>query len=234
MKYYNKKEHKLKKYGFATSLLTLTLCISLTAHADAQEQTLIYLNAGYAAENNFAEVELCLENNDGISAYSIEICYDHTALSFVDAYQGNALNGGTFYCNGSYSENSVRIVWSDAHNRSGDGTAAVLRFKTANDTADTDSPVSFGKSYIASELDYKNVEARDGMLKIAKKITPGDVTLDGGLHSDDVVLLNMYLLGSADISNTAQANAEVTGDKKIDSNDCETIMNYVSMVSEEI
>lgn len=205
-------------------------------HVSAQDAPVIYINAGYGAECEMTEIELNIRNNTGISAYSIEVDYDPRVLYFMDARQGDALDGGTFYCNGDYSDDAVRLVWSDSRNQTADGTAAVLRFRPAYGTAETDTPVSIGYSVIADDLNEAEFETSGGNLKIAGEINRGDVNDDGDVSVSDVVSLNMYLLNPKkyELSYTRQANAEVTGDKLVTANDSGLIMNYVCMMIKEL
>lgn len=225
-------EGVLKKLRTAIALFllfvtTCTFCIN----AYAENVPLLYINAGYGEENGVAEVELKIKNNKGISAYSVIVNYDPDMLTFIEASQSDTLSGGVFYCNGSYAQDAVRLVWSDSRNKSGDGTAAVLRFKAADGTADLNTLVSIGHTLVGDDLQPAAFEASDGELKISGEIFYGDVNRDGIVNVADIVALNMYLLDSDKnvLTNTSQANADVNGDKLINSNDSLTIMNYISM-----
>lgn len=202
----------------------------------AQDSPAVCINAGYGAECETAEIELNIKNNTGMSAFSIEVNYDPRVLYFLDAQQGDALDGGTFYCNSDYSDNTVRLVWSDSRNQTADGTAAVLKFRPAFGSAETDTPVTIGYSLIADDLSEAEFEKSDDKLKIAWEINRGDVNDDGTVCVSDVVALNMYILdGDEDaISYTCQANAEVTGDKAVTSADSAMLMNYVCMIIKEL
>lgn len=223
----------LKKAGAV--LAAVMACFALcSTTAVAQDKPTICLNAGYGGENDITEVELNIENNSGISAYSVKVNYDPKTLEFVEARQGDAIGSGTFYSNGEFSEDCVRLVWSDSRNRSGDGTLAVLRFKTANETEGTKTPLSIGHSTISDDLSSAEFDVRNSELRIGGDINTGDVNMDGIVDVSDVVALNMYLLeGMSDsISYTIQANCEVSGDKKISADDSVCLINHVSMITE--
>lgn len=216
--------------------LAAVLCLNLPCTVTAEENPAVYINAGYGEENGIAEVALMLKGNSGISAYSVEVDFDPSVLSFVEAQQGDAINGGTFYCNGTRTDDSVTIVWSDSYNQSGNGTAAVLRFKTAADTAETDTILSLGHTAFADNLVEARFEQSNGLLKIAGEIKKGDVNCDGIVDAADIVAINMYLLNNYDnpLSYTAQANSEVTGDKAITADDSIAILNYATMIIKEL
>lgn len=208
-------------------IFNLAFCINVSA----ENEPLLYISAGYGAENDICEVELRIKNNNGISAYSVTVNYDSDMLTFIEASQSDALSGGVFYCNGSYTQDSVRLVWSDSRNKTGDGTAAVLRFKAADGTADMNTLVSIGHTILGDDLQSANFKALNGELKISGDIFHGDVNRDGIINIADIVALNMYLLDPDNnvLTNSSQANADVNMDKTVDSTDSLTIMNYISM-----
>lgn len=201
----------------------------------AQDFPEIYIDAGYGGENEIAEVMLNVSGNTGMSAYSIEVDYDPSALRFVEAVQGDAVEGGVFYCNGDYDENAVRVVWSTSRDKMGDGTLAVLRFKTANGTAESKTAFSIGHSVIGNE-DFEELEfsTESGELKIGESLKKGDVNLDGNVDIADVVWLNGYLLNPAtkSFNYTVLGNAEVSGDNRINISDSALLINHVTMLSE--
>lgn len=225
----------LKK--IATAISILMLASGLSFDVSAQDTVpLVYINTGYISENDIAEVQLNIKNNIGISAYTIEVDYNPETLEFIDASQGNALEDGTFYCNGDYAEDAIRLVWSNSRNKEGDGTAAVLRFKTSDGTADMDTAISIGYSMLGDDLSECAFEPSDGELKIVSEIHRGDVNRDGDVDIADVVVINMYLLDKEKhlISKNSQANAEVSNDKIVNASDSALILNYVVMMIKEL
>lgn len=224
------------KFKLAAVLTAVMCAFSLPVNADeAVNKPVISINAGFGAENDIAEVELNIDKSLGLAAYSIEVDFDPRVLTFVEAVQGSAFSDGVFYCNGDYSDDAVRIVWSDSRNRRDNGTAAILRFKTAYGSADTITPISIGYSVLADDMREAEYTAKEGELIITEEITAGDINCDGEVSVSDVVMLNMYLLNAQDnpLSYASQANADVTGDKKVNSSDSAHLLNYISMKIEE-
>ncbi len=226
---------KIKKTAIAISLMIFAGSTSLNVSAE-ENVPIVYINAGYGSENDITEVELNIKNNQGISSYSIEVDYNPSVLQFIDASQGDTPGGGTFYCNDKYDEDAIRIVWSNSRNKNGDGTTAILRFKAAYGTAETTTPLSIGYSVLGDDLNVSSFESVGAELKIAGEITRGDVSGDGDVNIADIVRLNMFLLNSEKnpLSNTSQANAEVTGDKIVTTADSTLLMNYVCMMLKEL
>jgi hypothetical protein len=223
----------MRKGKILTAFILITAVFLLNMSVSAEEQTQIYIEAGYGGENAIAEIDLKLSGNNGLSAYSIEINYDPSKLRFVDALQGDAIDGGIFYCNGDYDEDALRIVWSNNRNKLGDGTIARLRFKTLNGTAETSTPISIGHSVLGND-DFEEIifETDNDELKIGKELKKGDVNKDGKVDVADVVWLNQYLLNPLyEPDFTTLGNAEVSGNKKIDTMDSMTLINYVTMFS---
>lgn len=223
----------MKKIGTVLAAAALILAPSADMTVSAQDKPVFYINAGYGEQNDITEVELKIENNSGISAYSVRVDFDPRVLEFVDAGQGDAIGSGTFYSNGEYSEDCVKLVWSDSRNRSGDGVLAVLRFKTANETAETKTTVSIGHSTVSCDLSAAEFETENDELRISGDYKRGDVNMDGLIDVSDVVALNMHLLEGItdDVSFSVQASCELSGDKKISSDDSVCLMNHVAMIT---
>lgn len=201
----------------------------------AENLSVVSLNAGYGSENDITNVRLNIDS-DGISAYSIEINFDPRDLCFVGAQQGDSLDGGTFYCNEDYSDNAVKLVWSNSRNQSCKGTAAVLRFKAAYGTAETTTDLSIRHAELADDLNKADFVLQDCTMKIAQKITKGDVDLSGRINVADIVALNSYLLNSDKypLSYASQANADVSQNGEVTATDCSLIINYILMLIEEL
>ncbi len=219
--------------GKILTVIALVFCITaMSMPVSAQDIPKIYIDAGYGGENGIAEVNLNISGNSGLSAYSIQVDYDPSALRIVDAVAGDAMENGVFYCNADYDENALRVVWSNAHDEHGDGTLAVLRFKTANGTAETKTPISIGYSVLGND-DFEELEfeTESGELKIGNELHKGDVNLDGNVDIADVVWLNGYLLNPATktFNYTVLGNAEMSGDNHVDIYDSAILINYVAM-----
>ena len=193
------------------------------------------LNPSYGSENSITDVRLNIQSS-GISAYSVEIRFDPRILYFTGAEQGNALNGGVFYCNDTYSDNAVRLVWSHSRNQVCNGAAAVLHFRAAAKTAETDTVLSIGHAVAADDIKPASININNCTLKIAGEIKKGDVNDDGYVNVADVILLNLYLLnrGEYPLSYTAQACADVSGNGNVTTADGTLIMNYIFNIIKEL
>lgn len=192
------------------------------------------LNPSYGSENSITDVRLNIQSN-GISAYSVEIRFDPRVLYFTGAEQGNALNGGVFYCNDTYSDNIVRLVWSHSRNQVCNGAAAVLHFRAAANTAETDTVLTIGHAVVADDIKPGSFDINNCTMKIAGEIKKGDVNDDGYVNIADIVLLNLHLLNRVkySLSYTAQACADVSGNGNVTIADGTLIMNYISNIIKE-
>ncbi len=221
-------------------IIVLTAAASLIGSMNAtaaEKNLLIYAGNSYAEENNTAEVSIMIEENPGVSAFSVELRYDPEVLVYEEAEAGRDISCGTLYCNGEYSENSVKLVWSDSKDFCGQGEAAVVKFRTRNGTAETASLVNIGYSeFVNKELEGMEYEAESGKVKIAQKIKLGDTNCSGIVDISDVVLLNKYIIDGEkysfkNIEN--EANSDVNGDGKIDILDSGLIIDYLSGIMPE-
>lgn len=219
----------IRAAGIAAALL---LCTALSpAKASAEDYfSKISLSAGYGSENDITEVKVNISSS-GISAYSIEVNFDPRSLYFVGAEQGGSLDGGTFYCNENYSDNAVKLVWSNSRNQKCSGTAAVLRFKAAYGTAETATKLSIKHAELADDLEEEVSTVQDCAMKIARSITKGDVDENTVINVADLIMLNKYLLSGSEypLSYTRQANADVSGNGIVTMTDSALILNYLSM-----
>ncbi|MCM1225801.1 MAG: dockerin type I domain-containing protein [Clostridium sp.] len=219
----------IRAAGIAAALL---LCTVLSpAKASAEDYfSKISLSAGYGSENDITEVKVNISSS-GISAYSIEVNFDPRSLYFVDAEQGESLDGGTFYCNENYSDNAVKLVWSNSRNQKCSGAAAVLHFKAAYGTAETDTKLSIKHAELADDLEEEVSTVQDCAMKIARSITKGDVDENTVINVADLIMLNKYLLSGSEypLSYTRQANADVSGNGIVTMTDSALILNYLSM-----
>lgn len=81
-------------------------------------------------------------------------------------------------------------------------------------------------------LGYTNT-SNYGLLKLlgddqpSSDILKGDVTCDGAVKSNDLLLLKKYLLGLEDLSDKALKNADLNDDKDVKSNDLLTLKKYL-------
>lgn len=216
--------------------MVLFLCSAFApVCANAAGISSLSLNPSYGSENSITDVRLNIQS-DGISAYSAEIRFDPRVLYFTGAEQGNALNGGVFYCNDTYSDNVVRLVWSHSRNQVCNGAAAVLHFRAAAKTAETDTVLSIGHAVVADDIKQAHFNISNCTMKIAGEITKGDVNGDGYVNVSDIISLNLYLLNRTEypLSYTAQACADVSGNGNVTTADGTLIMNYISNIIKEL
>ena len=117
-----------------TSAVLSAAGFTFSANAEKEQTPEIYLQCGYAQENSETVVSLMSDSALSVSAFSVEIVFDPSVLTFEDAVAGEALTSGTFHSNGEYSEDCVRLVWSDSKNADVMGELAKLKFSVKNAT----------------------------------------------------------------------------------------------------
>lgn len=223
----------LKSIVFSMALFLCSVFVPMRAEAAGVSS--LSLDPSYGSENSITDVRLDIQS-DGISAYSVEIRFDPRVLCFTGAEQGNALNGGVFYCNDTYSDNIVRLVWSHSRNQVCNGAAAVLHFRAAANTAETDTVLSIGHAVVADDIKQARFNIDNCTMKIAGEIIKGDVNGDGYVNVSDVISLNLYLLNRVKnpLSYTAQACADASGNGNVTIADSTLIMNYIAKIIKEL
>lgn len=226
----------MKALKTAVVSAALALCCVLSPlDADAYTTPIVSLSSGYGSEGAVTPVRINIDS-DGIAAYSIELNFDPDVLYFTGAEQGADIDGGTFYCNDSYSEGSIKLVWSASQNRSCNGTAAIVYFRTAYGVAETETPLSLGHIQIADDLEESEFYTFDCEMKLGGKLNKGDVNNDGKVNISDAVAVSKYIVDSEEnpLSYTSMANADITGNGTLTGIDSTLIINYCAMLIEEL
>lgn len=220
----------MKKIKLAAVIFFIATVISVnifsTVNAE-EELPRIFLSSANAGENQLTEITVNFDGNVDISAFSIEILFNPENLVFIEAQKGNALNSGTFYYN-SFSEDSVRLVWSDGKDSSVNGVAAKLVFKTKNSNGAV--PVYIGYSMLGNEnLQELEFETGNGEIRIYSDYLKGDVSGDGKIDSTDIILLNKYLISKElyPIGEDLLVNADMDYDGNINSKDGMDMINLI-------
>lgn len=223
----------MKKRKAAVILSAIIMIFSLntvTAKVDAEDKLpCIYPECGYAGENEITEVSVKFDSETDISAFSIEIVFNPEMLDFIEAEKGSAVKSGTFYYN-TYSEDSVKLVWSDSKDSSIKGTAAKLSFKTKHGTAEKEAGVFVGRCILGNE-NYEEVqfETENSFVKIYRDYVMGDASGDGVTNSSDVIVVNKNVISENKypISSENKINADADCDGVISSKDCTKIINHI-------
>lgn len=224
----------MKKIGIATASAILLLSTANINVYSAPQDMVVRGISCYAEENGEAEMRIEFENNPGISACSMEICFDSENLIYRGAENGDVTKNGTFYCNGDLAEDRVKIVWSDSSDTSEDGTAAVIKFRTRTGAKNSDILVSIGRcEFVNATPENVKYTSSDGSIKVVNKINYGDIDLNGIVDVCDVVRISYYLLDQEKYSldsDSAKANADVDRNGIINMSDAGKIINMVAEI----
>ncbi len=219
-----------------TSAVLSAAGFTFSANAEKEQTPKIYLQCGYAQENSETVVSLMSDSALSVSAFSIEIVFDPSVLTFEDAVAGEALTSGTFYSNGEYSEDCVRLVWSDSKNADAMGELAKLKFSVKNATSGEKTGLYIGYTEMGNEkLQEVAFEKSDAEMEIKQDYVWGDANCDGYTTASDVVMINKYNLSQKDypLSDNGFINADVDFNEIINLSDSMEITSYVLGISDK-
>lgn len=221
---------KKKTAAFAVLLLAGILYINIFTASAKTKLPEISLKCGYAQENTETIVSLNVNEEIFVSAYSFEIYFDPDVLSFEDASMGSALQYGSFYCNGEYSEDCVRVVWSDSEDINVSGELAKLKFRTKTAESGTKTGLYIGYSVMGNE-NYEEIpfDTVDSEIEIMADYIWGDANGDGLTTAADAVAVNKYNI-SRDlypINKKYTTNADIDYNNIINLSDSDGIVSYI-------
>ncbi|MGN1481877.1 cohesin domain-containing protein [Porcipelethomonas sp.] len=221
---------KKKTAVLTAAVLTVVLSLNLFSVSAKKKLPEISLQCGYAQENAETTVSLNVNEKISVSAFSFEIFFDPKKLSFEDASMGSALNYGNFYCNGEYSDDCVRIVWSDSEDANVSGELAKLKFRTKNAETGTKTGLYIGYSSMGNEkFEEIAFDTVDSEIEIMQDYIWGDANGDGETTAADAVAINKYNISRElyPINNKYVINADIDYNNIINLSDSDGVVNYI-------
>ena len=187
----------------------------------------IYLEGGYAAENNITYVTAYTDTEIDLAAYSITLNFDPSLLEFIDA-QNNSQKGNFF--SEAVSDDKVSVIWSYAEDCKFDEKLFTAKFKTKSDAVDCVIPVEIGYSVLGNEESEEiPFDAAGCEIKVVGDYLWGDANCDRVLNMADDVTVNQFNMDSEkySLSKAARLNCDTDSNGVIDSKDCENILNAI-------
>lgn len=138
---------------------------------------------------------------------------------YICVYDNGVLVGGT-EPDGSTSDDYTTTSATTIDTSSIDTTTSATTVDTSSiDTTSTTTDIT--SSDTSSTTDIVTSTEQDSNILL------GDVTCDGNIKSNDLLLLKKYLLGLEDLSEQALKNADLNSDKSVKSNDLLTLKKYL-------
>ena len=154
------------------------------------ELTKAYGNAG-----DTVQVELKINNNPGITAFSVSIGYSTDDLELIGIDDEGLFEFAISY--GKLDANPVTISWyaADSGNKTDNGTVAVLKFRILDEAENSQVMITYDpENVFDSNLQNKRFVTVDGLVGIGEEPTepptaPAKVYLLGDVDGDDMVTI---------------------------------------------
>lgn len=185
------------------AIASLSLSSVMTANAVSQSKTFrIYYD---------------VEASSGISNMTSSLKYDYSKVEVKKVIKGNL--GGTHGF--SQTENGIMdVTYRNTSNLNAAGTLMYVSF-------DAPESISNLRNYVNYSNSAKSTTGTNLSSKVSTKfILVGDVDNDGEIKSNDVLLLQKYLLGTQKLEDEQWKAADVNGDLDVTEDDLALLKKY--------
>ena len=224
----------MKRMIYLVLSLLLCLRLPLAVFADSTETCTITADSVATPPGKQITVPVRMAGNQGFMNFAISLEYEQEKLKLLSI---NTVEGETNYlCGGLVSTN---VAWENAEKRScgyivsaspetitGDGILFTATFQVSEnlkDTATVTPVVHYIRNNAAVFSVFEEITASVTAGTI-NAIVAGDVTGDGVVEYDDVMLIYQAASGKADLTEEQQILADLNGDQTID--DLDTAQIY--------
>ena len=216
-------------------ILSLVICLGLPLMALAEEITTCMVTADSipTPPGEQITVPVRIRGNQGFTNFSISLEYDHEKLTLLSI---NAAEGENNYLCGT--QVSTNLAWANVEKHAcgyivsasseavtGDGILFTVTFQVDagfKDTATVTPVVHYIRNNAAVFSVFEEITASVTPGTITA-IVAGDVTGDGVVEYDDVMLIYKVSLGEAALTEEEKLLADINGDQIIDNLDVEEI-----------
>lgn len=171
-----------------------TTVITNVKDDDISDGTVIDVKKTWGMPGEQVNVVLSMENNPGIVGLTLQIEFNDTVMSLVNAENGIAVNGSNIsFTPPSSGSNYVWAGASVSADEISDGTLLTLTFKINEDAKCGEYPISVSCSdAVDNDLKQVPINIKNNSFSIIDYI-PGDTSGDGKIAMNDLVLLVRYI-----------------------------------------
>ncbi len=195
-----------------TALMIFTSMPAVTFAAEA-EQCTITAETVNGAPGITVDVSVIVENNPGILGMTMKLEYDESALTLVEATNGEAFEVLKMTPPKNYKSGCNFVWYADdiASSDIADGSILDLKFTISEDVVfgeEFDITVTCQSgSVFDANLDPVDVVTVDGMVRVM--YVPGDVSGDDKVAANDLILLSRYIADGNMNNNTDGYNVNI-------------------------
>ncbi len=191
----------------------------------------IVVDSKNAVVGKTVTMNVCLQNNPGITSMKFNVQYDSTLLKLTNIKYNTAMGGQSVLPENINNINGYLVLyWTDGFsNFDEDGVFATLTFNVSEDAV-IDTTTSIVVTYDAEDIydaEESNVTyfCEDGVLAFINYI-PGDINGDGVVNTKDTTRLMRYL-ANWDVE-VNEATLDVNGDGVVNTKDTTRLMRYLA------
>ena len=213
------------EYLETTKVVTVTVNPAPSTETDAE----IVVDSLLALTGQEITVPVRITKNPGIAGFGLTVGFDSSVLTLNSITPGSVISGTGMF---SVAVNGVSTTWYAGDNVTDTGVLMELNFTVSETAAEGKTTVSvFFNDNDDSNLSdvYGTVLSASftaGQIDVSQGVL-GDVSGDGKIAINDVVMLNSSLLGKVTLSERARKLGDVTGDGKIAINDVVRLNSYL-------
>ena len=201
-------------------MLFVFTALPISVFAELADSTIISVESVYAAPDSTVDVNINIDNNQGIAGATFTLTYDEK-LTLLDVQKGDAFGMLEFTAPGLFSS-PCNFFWdSESEVSTQNGKVLTLSFKVSDKTTKNEKlsiklSYRYGDIYDAN-LDSIPVTFENGTITVINYI-PGDVNGDEAVNGKDITLIRRYTAGGYNVSINEEA-ADVNADGVINGKD---------------
>ncbi len=184
-------------------------------------------------------ITIQFEEDDNIYDYTITIAdyfEDSIDISIGDTILATGFSTSPSYDMDWWFENaSLELKSSETTTTTStsDTDTSTTTTTSTSDTTPTETTVTSVTTVDTSDTTTSQTSVTTGVgISDHTETILGDITCDGDVKSNDLLLLKKYLLGLSELSDQALANADMNGDGDVKSNDLLTLKKILLGISE--
>ena len=177
------------------------------------------------------EIEITINNGDGIGSFSFDLIFDPDYISFEGpAGRGDSVPLDYTFIVESVNSSTLRVTAEAPTGTSllnGAGTLANIFFKLSDD-AETEEKYSISFINVSGDLD--SALTKDGSIEALDCVIDRDINCDGAVTPGDALLVLKHYLGTELLTDSCMVNkADVNRDGNITPGDAlQVLMEYLS------
>ena len=167
------------------------------------------------------ETAVSITRNPGISAFTMEVVYDPSALTPTAVESADLLANGLFTSNidTAASDGFLRVTWSAPEDMDSDGVIFTIRWQASEQPSTASVSLSFGLADVCNAEQINiHVAVEPGTVYINDRQI-GDIYYDGLVNMKDIVYFSRWFNLQEDMDDSQRLAADILFDRQLDIRD---------------